>query len=41
MYKVAVFRMSAIIKDVSVVAKCANDNHREKVRKIKCPVRFS
>ena len=33
--------MSAVIKDVSVVPNCANDNDREIVRKIKCPVHFS
>ncbi len=40
-YKVAVSRVSSVIKDVSVVSKCANDNDREIVRKIKCPVHFS
>ncbi len=40
-YKVAVFRVSAEIKDVSVVSECANDNDREIVRKIKCAVYFS
>ncbi len=40
-YKVAVFRVSGAIKDVSVVSKCPNDNDTEIVRKIKCSAYIS